>query len=113
MPILPFIQDSEQNIVSIVDKAYNSGARFVYPMIGMTLRDGSREYFYEALDKDFHGVKERYIRRYGTRYQCMSPKSKELLKIFKAKCKEYNLLYRMEDIVAAYAKTNNQQISLF
>lgn len=59
MPILPFIQDNEENIVSIVNKAYNSGAGFIYPMIGMTLRDGSREYFYQALDKHFPDIKQR------------------------------------------------------
>jgi DNA repair photolyase len=99
MPILPFIEDTEENIVAIVRKAKECGARFVYPAIGMTLRAGNREYYYEKLDQYFPGIKDKYIKRYDERYNCTSSKVKSLWNVFTEECKISGLRYDMRDII--------------
>jgi len=114
MPVLPFINDTEDNIRGIVQKAAQNGARFVYPAMGMTLRTGNREYFYKELDRHFPGVKERYQKTFGDKYQCLSPKVSELWSVFKAECDKTGLLYKMKDIVSASRLgTTDRQMSLF
>jgi DNA repair photolyase len=104
MPILPFIEDMEENIINIVRLAKGSGARFIYPAIGMTLRAGNREYYYEKLDQYFPGVKEKYIKRYGERYNCVSPGAKKLWNIFAGECNSLNIRYAMKDIITDYKR---------
>ena len=104
MPILPFIEDSEENILGIARKAKESGARFVYPAIGMTLRAGNREYYYEKLDEYFPGTKDKYIKRYGERYSCTSPKAKKLFTLFSEECNALGLRWSMKDIIIDYQR---------
>jgi DNA repair photolyase len=114
MPILPFINDTEENIVAIVRRAKECGARFVYPAIGMTLRAGNREYYYEKLDQYFSGIKEQYIKRYDERYQCTSPKVKRLMNVFTEECKTLGMRYDMRDIIIDYKRGYAaKQFSLF
>jgi len=114
MPILPFINDTEDNILSILNQAKESGAKFVFPAFGMTLRDGNREYYFEQLDKLFPGMKVRYIKRYGNQYQCTSQNAKKLWELFKNECNRLGLLYNMQSITAQYKmKYTYQQLSLF
>lgn len=82
MPILPFINDNEENIKSIIHKAKDSGALYIFPAFGVTLRKGSRDYFYNSLDKDFNGIKEKYQAMFKEAYICPSPNSKKLEDIF-------------------------------
>jgi DNA repair photolyase len=86
MPILPFINDNKENITAIVNQAKESGAAYILPWFGMTLRKGSREYFYKSLDNNFEGIKEKYQSRFGERYECSSPNYKELTITFKEQC---------------------------
>lgn len=102
MPVLPFIQDNEQNILGIVRAAAESGARFIYPGFGMTMREGQREYFYDRLDESFPGMSERYRRKYGERYNCTVSNAKALYELFEAECSRLGLLYKMGDIVSSY-----------
>ena len=102
MPILPFINDTEENITQIVKGAAKAGAKFIYPSTGMTLRSGNREYYYDKLDEHFPGVKDKYIKYYGTRYQCSSPKSKTLWRVFKDECSRYGILSDMKSIILNY-----------
>ena len=104
MPVLPFIEDSEENILNIVHRAKESGARFVYPAMGMTLRAGNREYFYEKLDEHFPGIKEKYIKRFGERYSCSSPKAKKLFAAFTEECNVLGLRWNMKDIIIDYKR---------
>lgn len=110
-PILPFITDSEENIRNVIRLSYENGARFVFSMGGVTLRENQREYFYEQLDKTFPKLKEKYINTYGNSYFCY-PLNKRLEKIFKEECKKYGLLYKMSDIVKAYKKEFGQEEQL-
>ena len=113
MPVLPFITDTSENILGIVRRAYQCGARFVYPAFGMSLRDTQRDHYYNKLDILFPGLKRRYIRRYGNQYWCLSPRQVSLKKAFDAQCERLGLLYKMDDIVAAYQDGySNQQLSM-
>ena len=81
-PILPFINDTPENIREIIYRAHLANASFVYPMFGVTLRDHQRDYFYTQLDHLFPGCKERYIKQFGNTYLCNSPRLYELKNIF-------------------------------
>ena len=114
MPVLPFIEDNEENILGIVHLAAQNGARFIYPAFGMTLRQNQREHYYQKLDETFPGLKEKYIARYGNRYSCTSPNAKSLWKAFSAACDRYGIVYRMGDIVAAARQGyGKRQLSFF
>ncbi len=102
MPVLPFLEDTDQNVLAIVRRAAECGARFIYPAFGMTMRDGQREYFLAALEAQFPGLRERYTKAFGTGYQCVSPRAKALWSVFKAECDRLGILYRMPDIISAY-----------
>ena len=82
MPILPFLEDDPENIREIVQKAADAGASYIIPAFGMTLRPGSREYYYQKLDLHFPGVKERYQKSFGDSYQCSAPNWRELQEVF-------------------------------
>ena len=113
-PIIPFITDSEENIRKVISLSAKNGAKFVFSMGGVTLRDNQREYFFQALDRLFPGIKEKYIRNYGNQYFCSSV-NKKLNYIFRDECKKYGLLYKMEDIIRAYKREqkNEDQKTLF
>lgn len=115
MPILPFIEDSEKNITEIVRLAAEHGANFIYPAIGMTMRQNQREYFYQQLDANFPGIKEKYERQFGYRYRCTSSKVSKLWPLFTESCKSYGLLYKMQDIIKVYQSGywQEEQLSLF
>ena len=76
MPVLPFLEDSEEGVLAVVEGAARAGARFIYPAFGVTMRQGQREYFLDGLERAFpgQGLKERYLRRIGGRYWCASPR---------------------------------------
>lgn len=86
-PILPFINDTEDNITGILDMCIEAK---VYGVIcfgmGLTLREGNREYYYSQLDRLFPGLKEKYIRQYGNQYEVPSPRNRELMRLFHQKC---------------------------
>lgn len=100
MPVLPFLEDNVENVLSVVDAAADAGAKFIYPAFGMTLRDRQRAYYYERLVQSFPGVKERYEKQYGDRYWCTSPRAKELWAAFSQRCGERGLLYEMKHIIS-------------
>ena len=102
MPILPFIEDTEDNIQGIIELAHQSGAKFIFPAFGVTLRQNQREWFYEQLDLLFPGMKEQYVRTFGNSYECRSPRAKELWNLFEEHSNRYGILYQMEDIISAY-----------
>ena len=113
-PLLPFINDTEENILAIIRAAADNGAAFVSPCFGVTLRQNQRLYYYQQLDKLFPGVKEKYITTYGNSYACDSPNKQELYEVFKKECRGLGLLYKMSDIRVALKKQHEcEQLSLF
>ncbi len=114
MPLLPYINDTKENIIGIVRRGKESGVRFIFPAFGVTLRMNQRDYYYKQLDKFFPGMKEKYIKNYGNRYNCGSNNAKELVKIFIDECDRLGLLYNMQDIVRSYKNGyGDKQLSLF
>lgn len=114
-PILPFINDTPENIKSIVYQAHLANASFIYPMFGVTLRENQRVYFLDKIEQLFPGTKELYLKHFGYNYICNSPQQNELKKIFIQECRKYNITYKMKDIINGYKKTDsiNEQLSLF
>lgn len=114
MPVLPFLEDNEDNIKGIIRLAYENGAKFIYPAFGMTLRQNQREWYYKKLDEQFPTLKQKYMKQFGNSYECHSPKAKELWNMFQKECDNYGILYKMEDIIKGYKqKYSENQISFF
>ena len=92
-PILPFINDTKENIAAILDACIDARVKGIICFgMGLTLREGDREYFYAALDKHFPGLKQRYIRKYGNAYELQSPNGKELMALFNVTCRKNQIL---------------------
>ena len=92
-PILPFLNDTEENVTSILNECARVGVKGVIDFgMGLTLREGDREYYYAALDRHFPGMKERYITRYGNAYELPSPNAKKLKAVFRQICREHGIL---------------------
>ena len=92
-PILPFINDTEENITSIMNECVRAGVKGIIDFgMGLTLREGDREYYYAALDRYFPGLKQRYIHTYRNSYELPSPDAKELTAIYKRICKENGMM---------------------
>ena len=97
-PILPFINDTEDNVTKILNECVRAGVKGVIDFgMGLTLREGDREYYYAKLDKHFPGMKERYIRRYGNAYELPSPNAEELMRICRNICGENGILATPDD----------------
>lgn len=97
-PILPFINDTEENVRGILDYCVQAGVKGIICFgMGVTLREGDREYFYQALDKHFPGIKAEYIRKYGNAYELPSPNNKALMSIFNKICNENGIMSKAED----------------
>lgn len=104
-PILPFITDNAQDICELVTLGAENGAKFIYcHFMGVTLRDNQRIYFYEQLDEKFPGLREQYVKTFGTRSTCRPVNHEELRKIFNAECERYGIIYEMPKIIAGYKK---------
>lgn len=92
-PILPFINDTEQNLRGILSYCFEAGVHGIICFgMGVTLREGDREYFYAKLDEHFPGMKERYVRTFGNRYECSSPRNVALMQIFRDECRAHGVL---------------------
>ncbi|MCR5634062.1 MAG: radical SAM protein [Lachnospiraceae bacterium] len=97
-PILPFINDTKENITAILNECVRVGVKGVIDFgMGLTLREGDREYYYASLDKHFPGLKERYIKNYGNSYELTSPNVKELKEIFYGICHENKIMCKPEE----------------
>lgn len=97
-PILPFINDTEENVRQILNACADVGVKGIIDFgMGLTLREGDREYYYEALDKHFPGLKKKYIETYGSAYELPSPNSGRLMQVLKEICKKNSMLYKPED----------------
>ena len=116
MPVLPFLEDRPEQVLSVVDRSADAGAKFIYSGFGVTMRQGQREYFLRELDRVFPGehLSRRYLARYGDRYRCPSPRARELWEVFTARCRERGLLYQMPHIVSAATRGyGDRQLTFF
>lgn len=98
-PILPFINDNEENLRGILDYCIKAHVKGIICFdMGVTLREGNREYFYSKLDQHFPGLKEKYINKYGNSYILSSPQNKYLMRIFHQVCEENGIMHNHGDI---------------
>ncbi|MBN2239915.1 MAG: radical SAM protein [Dehalococcoidales bacterium] len=115
-PLLPFINDTEDNLLGIMDYCIRAEVRGILNFgIGVTLREGDREYFYAALDRHFPGLKEQYRQKYGNRYEVTSDNNDKLMRIFHTECKKHAIMCDTDEIFT-YIRTfpdRTEQLSLF
>jgi DNA repair photolyase len=92
-PLLPFINDTAGNMRGILGYCVEAE---VYGILcfgmGMTLREGDREYYYKMLDRHFPGLRGKYEKKYGNSYEISSDNSRELTAIFLETCREANII---------------------
>ena len=115
-PILPFINDTEENVAAILKACAGAGVKGVIDFgMGLTLREGDREYYYAALDRHFPGLKARYVQRYGNAYELPSPNAKALLKVFREICGDSGMLSTPEECFRFLHELpeKNRQMSMF
>ena len=92
-PILPFLNDTEENIAGILDYCIRAGVQGIICFgMGVTLREGDREYFYAALDRHFPGLRQKYHKKYGYEYVVNSDRNRELMALFHQKCREHGIV---------------------
>lgn len=115
-PLLPFIDDTRQNVTAILNACVQTGVKGIICFgMGLTLREGSREYYYAALDWHFPGMKEAYIQRYQNAYEIPSPDAAGLMKLFRMFCEEHGIMYQPKECFAFIRQfpEKYRQISLF
>lgn len=108
-PVLPFITDKEESIRLMVRKAVNAGASYIIAWMGMTQREGQREYFYSKLDQCFPGLRTRYAKTFGNDYQCSSPDARALHEVFHEECEKRGIPVHMQ----FYKKDHPTQLEIF
>ena len=115
-PVLPWLNDTPENLLGILESCRAAGVKGILHFgMGLTLRDGDREYYYAALDRHFPGLKQRYIETYANAYVLPSPRSRELEALFQEKCEQYGI-WHDNDRIFSYMMTfeeKDQQLSLF
>ena len=117
-PILPFLNDTRENVRKIVEFCADAGVKGIINFgMGLTLREGNREYFYAQLDRKFPGLKQRYIRTYGNTYELPSPREEELLDLLSELCDRYGILHDngeiFSDLHRFEEKVQEPQMSFF
>ena len=115
-PVLPFLTDTEENIRAILDYCIDAGVKGIISFgIGMTLRDGNREYYYRALDRHFPGLSDRYREKYGNAYEVVSDHHTALMRLFHETCERYGILHEPDACFRFLAEIPEQthQVSFF
>ena len=113
MPLLPYINDTKENVLAIVQRAADCGVKFIYPGFGVTLRDTQQLYFYQQLDRLFPGIKAHYLAM-GNNYVYQSPKAQRLMDVFQTACEKNGIVYRMTEIIKQSQRgTKTEQLSFF
>ena len=98
-PILPYLNDTEDNIKRLLEMCVEAKVRGILCFgMGLTLREGNREYFYEQLDRHFPMLKQRYIRNFGNQYVINSPHDAELMRLFHRTCEVNGILHNNDEI---------------
>ncbi len=112
-PILPFINDTEENLLGILDCCIRTKVRGIICFgFGLTLREGNREYFYTKLDEHFPGMKQKYIHTFGNAYECNSPNNTRLCEIFRDECRKHGILYKPDDVFAYLNKFEQKELQM-
>lgn len=98
-PFLPYINDNFENLCGLLDYCISTKVKGILNFgIGLTLREGNREYFYKKLDEHFPGLKNQYIREFGNRYEISSSKNDELMSYFYSVCRKNKIMCNINEI---------------
>lgn len=117
-PILPYINDTTENIRGIMEYCIKAQVKGIICFgMGLTLREGNREYFYQKLDENFPGMRQRYVREFGNAYEINSPRNRELMELFNSTCREHGIMCKVKEIFEYLGTFENKdegvQMSLF
>jgi len=116
-PFLPFINDTEENLRGLLDYCIDAGVYGIISWgIGMTLREGNREYFYKKLDEHFPGLKSVYQKKYGYKYEITSDNNDKLYKLLHATCEKHNIVLGIDKLfqyMQAFEEREKTQMELF
>jgi DNA repair photolyase len=117
-PVLPFINDTMENVRGILNLCFEAKVQGILSFgMGVTLREGDREYFYQALDRYFPGVKQQYIRTFGLSYECASPRNAKLMQLFHQECEAHGIMHQPDEIFrylhAFPQRDAGEQLSMF
>ena len=118
-PILPFINDTEENLTGILKGCADAGVKAVlFPCAGVTLREGDREYFHATLDRDFPGLKQKYTEKYGLSYELLSDSNGSLLALCENLCGRLGLTWysgfeKFFDFIKFLPSSSGEQLSFF
>ena len=113
MPILPFIEDTEENVTNLVEMAHEAGAEYILPWFGMSLRAGSRDWYYDQLDQRFPRVKQKYVQQFGRRYECNSPNWRKLDEVFQKLVYKYGIKTQMPIFTPEKITKKSKQLRMF
>ncbi len=101
----------------VMDYCFDAGVKgIVCYGIGVTLRSGDREYFYQQLDRHFPGLRKQYERKYGYSYECLSDRHSALMRLFHSECEAHGVMWNSEEIFSYLNEFPIQepvQLSLF
>lgn len=98
-PLLPFINDTEENLRGILKYCAESKVYGILCFgIGLTLREGNREYFYQKLDQHFPGLKKIYQEKYRDSYEVISDHNDALMHIFYDVCRDHGIICHNDEI---------------
>ena len=109
MPVLPFLEDSDENVLAVVRSAHQAGASYIVASFGMTLRDRQRDYYYAQLDRWFPGLRGLYEQRFGQRYICSADNARRLEALFQKECTHCSIALHM----LQFASQTSMQTRLF
>ncbi|MCR5347183.1 MAG: radical SAM protein [Fretibacterium sp.] len=115
-PVLPFIEDTGENITELLEYCIDAGVKGIICFgMGMTLREGNREYYYAALDRHFPGLREKYEKTYGLSYHVVSSRNRELMELFHSRCEKYGIIHDVGQCFAYLQEFPEKygQLSLF
>lgn len=109
-PVLPFINDTKENAAGLLELCRKAGVYGIVTFgMGLTLRDGDRQYFYSKLDEFFPGMKEKYIKTYGNSYYLPAPEEKELMRLIRQQCEKSGMQCCTEELMEYMRSFENKQ----
>lgn len=117
-PLLPFINDTRENVQGILDYSIQAGVYGILCFgIGLTLREGNREYFYKALEKHFPGLHDKYHKKYAYDYEVTSDNNRELMALLQTECRKHDMVCNVKELFSYLHEfpenKGYEQLSLF
>ena len=108
-PILPFINDTEENLRGLLDYCVRAGVKgVIFFGAGVTMRAGNWQYFADKLDVHFPGIKHKYIQAFGDGYICNSPNNSKLTALLKSECKHHGIICNTDEVFRYMQEFNSR-----